>query len=352
MIVIVLLSVLLGLCLLVWAVRRIIRQIRSRERLDLVYCLACGVGLAGIDAILCLTLQIMAGLSHSEAAKFRADVECLASSLVLVVLPTVGLLVYRHVQAMPREAATKAGECAVSRTRQRVLAEARTDGTAVRRPTIVGVAALICAIVVALAPVALIAPGHLLTYAVRCGNTNLATLLVDAGVDVDRPDDHAMTPLMHAARNGDTTMVRVLLDRGANANFARGGIPPLFFGIESCRGEVVALLVERGADFEYQERYGNRPLVYAAQYGSVEVVQALLNRGADINNRDDLGRTALMRAALCNRLEVVAALLDSGADTGLRDKKGRTALGLRWSGLGPPPNDPIVQLLIRYGAGQ
>jgi uncharacterized protein len=345
--------VLLGLGLLVWTATRIVRQIRARQRLSLTCCLACGLGLASVDAIVCLALQVMGGLSHSQAAKHSADLWCLVSFIVLVVAPTAGLLVYRHVQVVAPKAESGASAAEGRRNWRHVLTSARADETMVKKLKMLAIVGLVAVTIVVSIQVVRYVPGPLLTYAARHGNTNLAVLLLDAGVSIDSRDRRGMTPLMHAAERGHTHMVRLLLDRGAKVSLARGEpYSALFSAIDSGRGDVVALLVERGADTNFQERYGNRPLPYAGQYGSVETVEALLNHGADINSVDDIGRTALMRASLCNRLELVDVLLRRGADTRVRDRDGSTALSLRWSGQGSPPDDRIVHLLIEYGAPQ
>ena len=352
MIFVVLMSVIAALCLLAWSGVRIIQQIRARQQLDLTYCLAFAFGLIVPTTIMCLALQVVGGLSHSEAAKSQADIGCMIVFIVLVVLPAAGLLRYRHRHAGSPEGVSTALEGEERQRWRDTINEALMDKATVKGLKKLAIAAIVCGSIVALFLIVWKVPGPLLSFAARNGNTNLAALLLDAGCSVDRMDDRGRTPLMHAAKNGHTEMARLLLDKGADLNVARGGTSALFFAIESGRGDLVDLLLQRGADINFQERYGSRPLPFAGQYGSAEVVQALLKHGADMNARDDIGRTALMRASLCNRLEVVDVLLKGGADTSLRDRDGKTALSLRWSGTGPLPHDPIVQLLIRYGATQ
>ena len=83
--------------------------------------------------------------------------------------------------------------------------------------------------------------------------------------------------------------------------------------------EVVALLLDRGADVQAANDEGETPLHGAHQ---VEEVVLLLNHGADINVRDERGRTPLHNRAKGNR-EVVALLLDRGADIHAEDVWGR-----------------------------
>ena len=57
--------------------------------------------------------------------------------------------------------------------------------------------------------------------------------------------------------------------------------------------ERVALLLERGADIEAQDKYKNTPLHFA-EYNA-KTVQLLIEKGADVNAKDDRGNTPLER---------------------------------------------------------
>ena len=64
---------------------------------------------------------------------------------------------------------------------------------------------------------------------------------------------------------------------------------------------------------------GSRVLALAALMGHTEVVALLLEHGADINARSQDGGTALHAAAFLGRAETVKLLLEKGADTTLRN---------------------------------
>jgi ankyrin repeat protein len=63
----------------------------------------------------------------------------------------------------------------------------------------------------------------------RTGNTRLiecgdggdaARLLLEHGADIDKPNERGLTPLMRAAFNSCTTVVKVLIDGGANPDLS------------------------------------------------------------------------------------------------------------------------------------
>lgn len=61
------------------------------------------------------------------------------------------------------------------------------------------------------------------------------------------------------------------------------------------------------------DRYGKTPLIYAAEHGYHDLVAQLLDHGADVNIVDKCGRPALTLAAKNQNLLVVETILKSKA---------------------------------------
>ena len=74
------------------------------------------------------------------------------------------------------------------------------------------------------------------------------------------------------------------------------------------------LLLDAGADKNYQDSYQSTALQLAAYGGHRDVVELLLLRRADMEAKDPKGRTALFEAVQEGRKSTVKLLLDAGAD--------------------------------------
>jgi len=82
-----------------------------------------------------------------------------------------------------------------------------------------------------------------------------------------------------------------------------------------------------GADPNAQDpQSGSTVLSIASLMGHTEIVALLLERGADVNAKSRDGGTALHAAAFLGRAEAVKLLLEKGADTTLRNNMGSIAI--------------------------
>jgi hypothetical protein len=70
---------------------------------------------------------------------------------------------------------------------------------------------------------------------------------------------------------------------------------------------------------------GSSPLISAAVFGKTEEAWVLIEAGADLNFQNNDGSTALHTAAFFCRPEIVRMLLDKGADKTIRNNFGATA---------------------------
>lgn len=113
------------------------------------------------------------------------------------------------------------------------------------------------------------------------------------GADANTVVDH-WTPLMWAAQEGHTEIVRLLLDAGANVNFADpGGFTPLKQAIGDSHLDTAEHLLLRGANVGHRcsSDGGCTVLHTAGAYGRVECIRLLLLYGADLRALNDRGQT-------------------------------------------------------------
>jgi uncharacterized protein len=85
--------------------------------------------------------------------------------------------------------------------------------------------------------------------AVRRASVDEVQRLLDAGADIDVPDEHGQTALMLAAMGGQRQIVECLVGHGAHLNHtAKYGLSALMLAVVNGHAEVVRLLVRAGAD--------------------------------------------------------------------------------------------------------
>jgi len=91
--------------------------------------------------------------------------------------------------------------------------------------------------------------------------------------------------------------------------------------------DVIRQHIEAGSDLNVLEpTRASTPLITAAALGKTEAAILLIDAGADLNYQNNDGSTALHTAAFFCREEIVAALLAKGADKTPRNNTGKTAL--------------------------
>jgi ankyrin len=118
------------------------------------------------------------------------------------------------------------------------------------------------------------------------------------------------TPLMRAAKNGDTAAIRVLMAHGADASLKQ-------------KNGTTALMLASGV--------GRGTGVFAKDYATeaelLAAVAFLVESGMDVNAANDSGQTALHIAAQASD-GIVKYLAEHGASLDAKDKQGRTALDI------------------------
>lgn len=176
--------------------------------------------------------------------------------------------------------------------------------------------------------------------------------------------------LVQADRDGNTTSVQRLLNKGANIE-ARdaGGSTGLELAINYGHAETTELLLQKGGSLANAGLLADDAFVDAARNGLVHRVEFLLKRNANLNTENEalfaIAETApaIVTVAIAgavprppqNTLATILedpagtakVLIENGADIEARDTEGATPL-IRAAGAG---NTPVVRVLLDKGAG-
>ena len=186
-----------------------------------------------------------------------------------------------------------------------------------------------------------------LVEAAEYGHLDVVLALIQHGADVTTQGSAA---LQNALANGDSSIARVLLEKGAasweHASYLKAAvfngdlslvelmIEKLEIGIDSLQRlledplpvSAIELLVQKGVDVNYAEPDGTTALHVAARHGSLEAVSFLLHCQVDPNRKTHNGCTPLHWAAFRGHTEVVQFLVDHEADSAAQNHAGETAL--------------------------
>jgi ankyrin repeat protein len=114
-----------------------------------------------------------------------------------------------------------------------------------------------------------------------------AVLLSSPVLKIDATNAVGETALMMAALKGRLDWAKKLLDRGAQVQ--KPGWSPVHYAASGPSTELLALLLDRGADINARAPNGSTPLMMATSFGTEDSVKLLVQRGADkklLNDRN------------------------------------------------------------------
>jgi ankyrin repeat protein len=206
-------------------------------------------------------------------------------------------------------------------------------------------------------------PIHL---AVRHEQTDILQKLLNKGVDVNQKDIWGYAPLHYSAFLPDSPKVvklgKLLIDHNADIEQKTEAsgyqLAPLHLAAINGHGDLVQLLLSRGANVDREDGQGATPLWRAA--GSTvenrDAIRGLLRAGAQVNKLNaniaakdpssNLGTSILAAAVISHNIDTAELLLQNGADPNIVDIQGKTPL------MYAVANDNLdgVLLLLQYKA--
>lgn len=172
------------------------------------------------------------------------------------------------------------------------------------------------------------------------GSIEVMKVLLDAGADVNATDEYDCTPLLKANGRLRET-VRLLIAHGCCVNTSQVTLAtPLHRSARLGDAQVIADLLEAGADVHARDNDGRAPLHFAT---TSAVVDVLLNHGADPNARSWTGFCPIHVTTVLDRADVYVRNVDPRLN-------GNTAYGIASA---PRLEDDAVKSLghlVRWGA--
>ncbi|HLG58639.1 MAG TPA: ankyrin repeat domain-containing protein [Vicinamibacterales bacterium] len=153
--------------------------------------------------------------------------------------------------------------------------------------------------------------------------------------DVSWVDFTGQTPFVRAAFSGDTTTMRLLVQRGADPNL------PTLAG-------TTPLMAAAGVGWVVAQTYTE------SLQARIDAVALCLELGADVNATNSMGLTALLGAANRGSNDIIELLVRRGARLDITDKEGRTPLrwaeGVFLAAVGAERKPATIALLEKLGA--
>lgn len=140
------------------------------------------------------------------------------------------------------------------------------------------------------------------------------------------------THIFAAVLKGDLTKVQAALDRGADIDaLDYFGNTPLQKAVMQKDGAMISLLVEKGANLGIQDRLGFTALHMAAEASNSDAIEILLAAGVEVDIKtfeNHLQITPLCIAADEGDLHCATKLVNAGADVGMPCSTGSTPLSI------------------------
>ncbi|XP_067653126.1 ankyrin-3-like [Haliotis asinina] len=204
---------------------------------------------------------------------------------------------------------------------------------------------------------------NILHMACQGGNVKIVKYILTQNiVDINGNDDNKMTPFLLAAYHGNSDVLELLVQKGANTlavNRKRrnslhlsctGGhvdaakcvlnqtsvdinskdceeMTPVMLAASHGKSEVFDMLMKKGADLSVIDKNGENILHCACRGGNVEIVNYILMQNiVDINSKEYKEKTPVMLAASHGKNEVFDILMKKGADLSVTDENGDNIL--------------------------
>ena len=182
------------------------------------------------------------------------------------------------------------------------------------------------------------------------GNRKAIYVLLSAGADPNSADADGDTCLHYAVRNGCCAEVlQAIISLGVDVNATnKRNVPALMLACEKGKKDAIDVLLNAGANPNFADADGDTCLHYIARNDCcTEVVQAVISHGADVNVMNENNVTALMIACGRGNMHVINVLLNAGANPRISDADDHTWLHEAVRG---GYSQVVLETMINHGA--
>lgn len=168
---------------------------------------------------------------------------------------------------------------------------------------------------------------YLIFRAIRGDRQGMIDLLLEYGVDIEKVGPTGHTPLIESVTLGRTQLAFTLLNNKADYfKTNKKGQNCLEIALESLNAEMVKLLLLEIPSYKLENQ--DERLVFSVTGGADQMVALLLENGANPNTKSNEGDPVLVIAAKRGHLRIVEMLLDQGADPIAKGQEGLSASAL------------------------
>ena len=134
-----------------------------------------------------------------------------------------------------------------------------------------------------------------LNMAVRSGNLDIFSYLIEQGCDVNLCDENGETPLIFACVKGNIDISKLLIEKGCDVNKqSKSGLSAFHLACKSGNTELINLLIEQGADMHAVNNDGKNAYYFASK---IETMTLLHNNNVSLNVVDKDGFSPVLFSA-------------------------------------------------------
>jgi len=197
-----------------------------------------------------------------------------------------------------------------------------------------------------------------LSYACKNGNETVVKYLIELGANIHKEYKHKRANFHEEDKSGGTllhmvcdrgylNLVKYLIEQGADINkrIVYNGwynVSPLYISCRSGHEDIVKYLIEHGANINNGEDH----LFIDYKNGNENIAKCLVEHGANINKENRYGETPLFFACMKGNEAIVKYLIEYGANIHKENENGETPLFYACNN----GNENIIKYLVELGA--